>query len=87
MNTEPAPLPPLALALGRLQQPRPNPPRAWPFAPAPAALRQAAPPATTNDFLVITAANILLNADTTLATEPAVRVPGVEAARTYWFDL
>ncbi len=86
MNTDLA-LPPLALALGRLQQPRQTTPRAWPFAPAPAALRQNDTPATMNDFLIITAANVLLNDNTPLATEPAAGIPGAEAARTYWFDL
>ncbi len=81
MNTETL-LPPLALALGRLRQPRPAAPRAWPYAP-----RAAATP--TNDFLVVAPADALLGENGTFNPQPtpATAIPGAEAARTYWFDL
>ena len=81
MNTETL-LPPLALALGRLRQPRPATLRAWPYA----ARNTAAMP--TNDFLVIAPADALLGDETfNRETTPAAAIPGAEAARTYWFDL
>ena len=81
MNTETV-LPPLALALGRLRQPRPAAPRAWPYAP------RAAATAPTHDFLVVAPADALLGDETfNRETTPAAAIPGAEAARTYWFDL
>jgi len=79
MNTENPQFPPLALALGRLRQPR-----AWPYSPRPAELAQTRPAEAVNDFLRVLPGQ-------PAAFEPAasadVFVPGAEAARTYWFDL
>jgi hypothetical protein len=80
MNTETL-LPPLALALGRLRQPRPVAPRAWLYAPRTSA---AAP---TNDFLVVAPADALLGENAADRPTRPTEVPGAEAARTYWFDL
>lgn len=86
-------LPPLALALGRLRQPR-LAPRGWPYAtprtPAEPAIAATAParPQTQpdNDFLRLLPEPALLGELPTERPAPPT-IPGAEAARTYWFDL
>ena len=85
MNTDNPQFPPLALALGRLRQPR-----AWPYAPRPAELAPAPQPAAAgHDFLRILPGHraALETPEFTTAAIAAAGVPGAEAARTYWFDL
>ena len=84
MNTETL-LPPLALALGRLRQPRPAAPRPRPYAPR----ANATAAAPTNDFLVVAPADFLTGNHAAFGplVPPAATIPGAEAARTYWFDL
>jgi hypothetical protein len=86
MNTETL-LPPLALALGRLRQPRAVAPRPWPYAPQAEGARVKAVPL--HDFLVIAPADALRGNDNTGNRTPdfTPAIPGPEAARTYWFDL
>ncbi len=81
MHTETL-LPPLALALGRLRQPRPDAPRPWPYVPR-------ATIVPTNDFLIVAPAEALLGhtAACNSVRSTATAIPGAEAARTYWFDL
>jgi|GEM_PF-2032263 len=79
-------LPPLALALGRLRQPRTSPRPTWPFAPRPAGdpLPEEFPPTTApgHDFLRV-------HPEPALTGElPAPRrTPASPLNRPYWFDL
>ena len=91
MQTTDLPLPPLALALGRLRQPRPAP-RGWPYA---ATTRNTTEPAITtrpqtqpeHDFLRLLPEPALFGELPAERPAPAA-IPGAEAARsTYWFDL
>jgi len=87
MNTESL-LPPLALALGRLRQPRPAALRTWSFTPTLGATHPVTERAPSNDFLLIVAAEP--SPSGTQVTELGngiAAIPGAEAARTYWFDL
>lgn len=91
-NTD-LPLPPLALALGRLRQPR-LAPRGWPYATprtptetaatATAPVRPQAQPE--HDFLRLLPEPALFGELPAERPAPAL-IPGAEAARTYWFDL
>jgi hypothetical protein len=82
-------LPPLALALGRLRQPRPAHRTTWPFAPRPAGeplpeeLPPAAPPtAPAHDFLRVVPEPAL-----TGDLPSARNAPAPPVNRPYWFDL
>jgi hypothetical protein len=80
-------LPPLALALARLRQPRPATPRTWPYAPQTTTMPTAPVTATTNDFLIMVPAAALLADALPPTPERAAAATGQSAARTYWFDL
>lgn len=91
MQTTEYPLPPLALALGRLRQPRPAP-RGWPYAATPrtttdpTANTRRGQPQPANDFLRVLPEPALVGE--LPAEHPAPpAIPGAEAGRTYWFDL
>lgn len=90
MTNQDPPLPPLALALGRLRQPRPALRAAWPFAPRPAGdplPAETLPPGDTltgpsHDFLRILP-EPALNGD----LPPPRPTPATALNRPYWFDL
>ncbi len=89
MNALDPQLPPLALALGRLRQPRPAHRTTWPFAPRPAGepLPEELPPtvratAPEHDFLRV------LPEPALTGELPAPRsAPPPAFNRPYWFDL
>jgi hypothetical protein len=86
MNAQNPQLPPLALALGRLRQPRPAHRTTWPFAPRPAGdpfpeeLPQAN--ASGNDFLRVHPEPALTGELPAPGSSPASPL-----SRPYWFDL
>jgi hypothetical protein len=90
MNALDPQLPPLALALGRLRQPRPAPRTTWPFAPRPAGEplpEETPPPAATatapdHDFL-----RVLPEPALTGELPTARSAPPPAFNRPYWFDL
>ena len=80
-------LPPLALALGRLRQPRPAAPRPWPYGHQTEIMPTSPVTASTNDFLIMVPAGALLADALPPTPERAAAVTGPNAARTYWFAL